>query len=979
MGSNRPKLRWPVVFLTALAVCVNSRSLQSTPVCSPGEQSALVLDHNATVGLTLRTLSTVSFSECSDHCSTSPDCHGVLYTVAKCDIFGVGKEQAPEGSKILRKNCVKSERICSSPFHFDAFEQKILVGFAREVVPADNIQICMENCLNSFDTFGFECESLMYYPTDKECILNTEDRLDRPDLFTDEVEDTVTYMDNNCAGSQCYAPYITQYISVEGKQLENELDRIINVDLDSCQSLCTQRLSVSANDFNCKSFMYNNVTRTCILSDERSTPMGRGSLVSTPGFTYYEKKCFASPNTCRNIPSFIRVPQKILVGFAAFVMENVPSVTMCLDQCTNPPPETGDDFACKSVMYYYNEQECILNAEDRYSKPDLFIAEGDEFLVDYFDITCHLESEKCAPGSHLKAVRTINAALPEGDGSLHVIKNEGSGVQECMKKCFEMAPEKCRSFNFDKKSQTCDLLYLDGQTNLKPQIRHGTDLYDLHCLAVEAECSTQKTDALFSRYPHTKQKGIPSKTYKIVSLNSCLEVCAGNPTCAGVNYNRRIGHCDIFDGIDDSSDSNEYVDFYKNLCVVKEEDLSVSAAAHVPAPNHRVSGTVTGKDNSKSHLSVNKKVKPFIKEQEHRRAPESALPVGPPVSVPAQAIQTLCNYDGIKVQINHKEQFSGVVFVKNRYDTCRKEIINSNGATLNLGLPKDFGMKPIIIGDDELQAKPEFQGKQSLEDFKRAKRQALRECGIIDMLNGTYKATVVIQTNNLGIPGLVTSMDQLYEVSCDYSSMLGGKFKAGFNMTVIGPEPNLIKPKGKIELGNPVFMQLLGEAGQPIISANIGDSLQLRFEIMAMEDELDFFVRKCHAYPGGTSAETGDKLQLFDGGCPTLAAAQKQLAGPVEVLNKKVKFARLQAFRFDSSSAINITCELDLCKGKCSKVDCSLNETTKQTIGRKKRMSEYSDGEYKSSRSKYPRHMQSTVSLVVNDPFSSRRSRSVRS
>ena len=42
----------------------------------------------------------------------------------------------------------------------------------------------------------------------------------------------------------------------------------------------------------------------------------------------------SAPNTCRNTPSFTRVPQMILVGFAAFVMENVPSVTMCLDQCT---------------------------------------------------------------------------------------------------------------------------------------------------------------------------------------------------------------------------------------------------------------------------------------------------------------------------------------------------------------------------------------------------------------------------------------------------------------------------------------------------------------------------------------------------------------------------------------------------------------------------------------------------------------------
>lgn len=142
------------------------------------------------------------------------------------------------------------------------------------------------------------------------------------------------YIHHKMFSAQCYPPYITQYIAVEGKQLKNELDRIINVDLDSCQALCTQRLSISSNDFNCKSFMYNNKTRTCILADERSKPLGRADLIATEGFTYFEKKCFASPNTCRNVPSFKRVPQMILVGFAAFVMENVPSVTMCLDQCT---------------------------------------------------------------------------------------------------------------------------------------------------------------------------------------------------------------------------------------------------------------------------------------------------------------------------------------------------------------------------------------------------------------------------------------------------------------------------------------------------------------------------------------------------------------------------------------------------------------------------------------------------------------------
>jgi hypothetical protein len=65
----------------------------------------------------------------------------------------------------------------------------------------------------------------------------------------------------------------------------------------------------------------------------------------------------------------------------------------------SPPPETGEKFVCKSAMYYYNEQECILNAESRASKPDLFIPEEEDFVVDYFDINCHLAAETCGTGN----------------------------------------------------------------------------------------------------------------------------------------------------------------------------------------------------------------------------------------------------------------------------------------------------------------------------------------------------------------------------------------------------------------------------------------------------------------------------------------------------------------------------------------------------------------------------------------------------
>ena len=38
--------------------------------------------------------------------------------------------------------------------------------------------------------------------------------------------------------------------------------------------------------------------------------------------------------------------------------------------------------------------------------------------------------------------------------------------------------------------------------------------------------------------------------------------------------------------------------------------------------------------------------------------------------------------------------------------------------------------------------------------------------------------------------------------------MLGGKVQTAAALRVHGPQPSLIQPRGKIELGNPVLMQM---------------------------------------------------------------------------------------------------------------------------------------------------------------------------
>ena len=66
-----------------------------------------------------------------------------------------------------------------------------------------------------------------------------------------------------------------------------------------------------------------------------------------------------------------------------------------------------------------------------------------------------------------------------------------------------------------------------------------------------------------------------------------------------------------------------------------------------------------------------------------------------------------------------------------------------------------------------------------------------------------------------------------------------------------GPTPSVIQPRGKIELSSPVMMEMTmpgapaskdGEQA-PILQAKLGEMLELRWELMALDTEMDFFVK----------------------------------------------------------------------------------------------------------------------------------------
>lgn len=99
----------------------------------------------------------------------------------------------------------------------------------------------------------------------------------------------------------------------------------------------------------------------------------------------------------------------------------------------------------------------------------------------------------------------------------------------------------------------------------------------------------------------------------------------------------------------------------------------------------------------------------------------------------------------IRLQVRNNEAFSGVMFVKNKYDTCRVEVTESESATLLIGLPSNFGAK-LVNGeetsstmtssttDEETTAGNKLSKPVGDLRIKRQASDLQRDCGIQDMV-----------------------------------------------------------------------------------------------------------------------------------------------------------------------------------------------------------------------------------------------------
>uniref|UniRef100_A0A1A9UM86 ZP domain-containing protein n=1 Tax=Glossina austeni TaxID=7395 RepID=A0A1A9UM86_GLOAU len=243
-----------------------------------------------------------------------------------------------------------------------------------------------------------------------------------------------------------------------------------------------------------------------------------------------------------------------------------------------------------------------------------------------------------------------------------------------------------------------------------------------------------------------------------------------------------------------------------------------------------------------------------------------------------------------------------------------------------------------------------FDVQNSLEFELRMGYQDL-ECNVRQQGSGRYMNDVVIQHHDT----IVTSSDLGLAVTCQYDLTnksvsnevdLGvkGDIEPALSEEVIVDSPNII-------------MKITSRDGSDIMrSAEVGDPLALKFEILDEHSPYEIFVRELVAMDGGDNAE----ITLIDSnGCPT----DHFIMGPIykSSLNGKVLLSHFDAFKFPSSEVVQFRALVTPCMPTCEPVQCDQEDISGEfksllSYGRRRRSVNITSTTFSGNQPEYNSH-----------------------
>lgn len=201
--------------------------------------------------------------------------------------------------------------------------------------------------------------------------------------------------------------------------------------------------------------------------------------------------------------------------------------------------------------------------------------------------------------------------------------------------------------------------------------------------------------------------------------------------------------------------------------------------------------------------------------------------------------------------------------------------------------------------------------KNSLEFELRMGYQDI-ECNVRQNGLGRYLNDVVIQHHDM----IVTSSDLGLALTCQYD-LTNKTVSNDADLGVIGDIQTALNEEVVVDSPN-VIMKITTRDGSAMKeSAEVGDPLALKFEIMDAESPYEIFVRELVAMDGADSGE----ITLIDSrGCPT----DHFIMGPIykSTDSGKSLLSHFDAFKFPSSPTVQFRALVTPCMPSCEPVQC---------------------------------------------------------
>ncbi|PIO55258.1 hypothetical protein TELCIR_23356 [Teladorsagia circumcincta] len=141
---------------------------------------------------------------------------------------------------------------------------------------------------------------------------------------------------------------------------------------------------------------------------------------------------------------------------------------------------------------------------------------------------------------------------------------------------------------------------------------------------------------------------------------------------------------------------------------------------------------------------------------------------------------------GVTVKVELATETSGAIYIKENFATCRTEFTNATEVELHIPFPESGDPDP--------------------------------RCPGMEIAPSIWSFSVVIQKKEINAPSLVTSVDRVFNVTCNYVDLLGRSASSSSS-----PVGEVVEAKpSKIEL------QILRN-GRAVTTVPLGDEVELRW------------------------------------------------------------------------------------------------------------------------------------------------------